>query len=153
MKYTVCIGVHAKNKLDRFRLDYSLGRFPLRHLVHKDYIDNRPPAARREETLSIRQRPVTVQTNLVDTKLVDMLDLVEMLDLVAHHSNTDQAYLSHIVGTFLDAVINGDLVDANAPFLEDYTPESLLVRENQIKVAELASSYNLRKAAAKTEAD
>ncbi len=145
MKYVVCISARAKDRLDSYRLAHELGRFPVRHLVHGNYRDNRPARARASEAFSIRMRPATIQTIVQPEKMIELLELVDTIDIVTKHDRTDASMLSHILGTFLDAVIMGDLVDATAPMLPPKLP--LEDREGQITLATIASEFNLSQAA------
>jgi hypothetical protein len=147
MKYVVCISARAKDRLDQFRLSNNLGRFPVRHLVHGSYRDNRPPGAKKSETFSIRMRPVTIQTVVQPEKMVELLELVDTIDIVTRYDRTDSSMVSHILGTFLDAVIMGDLVDTNAPFARDLDDKPNDVARQTI--ATQASEYNLQQATLK----
>lgn len=113
-KYTVCISAKAKDAMDRWRLENNVGRYPLSKRVHSGYTDNRTPAAKRGDKFSARIRPATVQTNLDDEQIVAVLELANKLDIIARYDTTDQGMISNLLGSFLDAVIMGDLVDTNA---------------------------------------
>jgi hypothetical protein len=145
MKYVVCISARAKERLDRFRLEHNLGRFPVRHLVHGNYKDNRPLRAVASEVFSLRMRPATIQTVVQPEKMVELLQLVDTIDIVTRYDRTDASMLSHILGTFLDAVIMGDLVDTTLEDLPSVLP--LEDREAQASLAIRASEYNLQQAA------
>ncbi len=97
--------------MDRWRLQTGTGRYPLASKVHKNYTDNRPPAARRKDAFTARIRPVTVQTNVDDSNLVELLELANLLDITARYDTTDASMITHLLGSFLDAVIMGDLVE------------------------------------------
>lgn len=145
-KYTTCIGLFAKNAADKWRLKTGVGRVPLSRLIHKDYMDNRTPAAKRESKFSARTRPVNVQTNLDDSKVVELLELANMLDIIARYDSTDSGMISNLLGSFLDAVIMGDLVDTTAPFISAEELSDINV-SGRMHVAEMAGEYNLNKAA------
>ena len=121
-KYTVCISKRAKDAMDRWRLDNDTGRYPLARKVHSHYEDKRPLAARRKESFTARIRPVTVQTNVGNDQIAELLELANLLDITARHDATDGSLISHLLGTFLDAVIMGDLVDTTATPLQPGEP-------------------------------
>jgi hypothetical protein len=122
MKYAICISAKAKDKVDQWRLQTDTGRFPYRLLVHKSYKDNRPLGALRSEALSIRMRPVVVQTNVADEKIIELLELVDMLDVMGRYATTDGKMVTHFLGTLIDAVIMGDLIDTNELPLDGALP-------------------------------
>lgn len=113
-KYTACISARAKDAMDRWRLETGIGRYPLAAKVHKNYYDNRTVAAKRSDKFSARIRPVTVQTHLDDSNLVELLELANQLDIIARYDTTDAGMISNLLGSFLDAVIMGDLIDTIA---------------------------------------
>jgi hypothetical protein len=147
MKYVVCISARAKDRLDSFRLAHGIGRFPVRHLFHGAYKDNRPERARASNTFSLNMRPVTLQTVVAPEKIIDVIDAVDAFDVITRYDKTDAAMLTHILGTFLDAVVLGHLIDATYPDLPTTLP--LEDRDEQIDLALLASEYNLQQATLK----
>lgn len=120
-KYVICIGARAKDAVDHWRLANDIGRFSYARLIHSSYIDNRPAGARRSDVFSTRQRPVTVQTNLGDEQIVELLELTDKLDVLSRYDNKDSGMISNLLGTFLDAVIMGDLISTSLP-APDFTP-------------------------------
>lgn len=111
-KYTVHVSARAKDKMDAWRLATGVGRYPLASKVHKRYADNRNPACKRDSKFSVRTpRNVSLQTNLSDAQVADLLEFANSLDIFARYDTTDSSMISYLLGTFLDAVIMGDLVD------------------------------------------
>lgn len=112
-KYTACISARAKDTMDRWRLSTGIGRYPLASKVHKSYEDNRTPAAKRKDAFSARIRPVTVQTNLSGDAIIQLLELADKLDIIARYDRSDSGMVSNLLGSFLDAVIMGELIDTS----------------------------------------